>query len=157
ERTAVRDAERDAALAPYLHGVFGGDATGGDAVFHRADLDCTRCHATEEGESARVGPNLHGLGRRLTHLQILESIVAPNRRTAPGFEGTVLFVVDGTSLAGRVLEETPEQVVVQNARGEVYEVPASSIESRRADLSAMPEGLAKGIARTEMRDLVEYL
>jgi quinoprotein glucose dehydrogenase len=152
---APRDA--DAALTPWLDGLFGGDAEAGEEVFERPSLSCQRCHATYDGGPRRVGPDLRRVGRRLARLQLLESIVDPNRRTAPGFGGSTVFLVDGDSLSGRVLETTDTLVVLQDADGIVHELPHGRIELLREGLSAMPEGLADALTREEMRDLIEYL
>ena len=144
-------------LAPYLDGLFGGDAEAGDDVFERPALSCRRCHATWDGAADRVGPNLAGIGHRLARLQMLEAVVDPNRRTAPGWSGTNLFLEDGRILSGRVVDEIDEAVIIENADGEAVAVPRGEIRTRRAGLSAMPEGLASALTREEMRDLLAYL
>ena len=126
-------------------------------LFERVDLSCVRCHTTWEGASVTVGPNLGGVGRRLTRLQLMESIVHPNRTTTPGYQATVLFLFEGGTLAGRVIEETDEFVRIQDSDGAIEDVYHDEIEERRPDLSAMPQGLAELISRREMRDLLEYL
>jgi quinoprotein glucose dehydrogenase len=150
---AVRDPE----LAPFLDGLHGGDAERGDEVFRRLDLSCVRCHRAEEGGAEQIGPDLAGVTRRLSRIQVLESIVTPNRRTTPGFDGTVLFLFDGDIVNGRVIGEEDGVVRLLDADGNVIEVETSEIEERRPDLSAMPEDLAKELTREEMRDLLAYL
>jgi len=153
-----RDARStDALLQPHLDGLFGGDASRGSAVFERVDLSCTRCHAWWADAAERVGPNLFGLGQRLTRLQILESILAPNRRTTPGYGATVFFLHDGRIVSGRVVEESDTLVRLFDAKNEPIAFDPAEVEERRADLSAMPEDLAQSITREEMRDLLEYL
>jgi quinoprotein glucose dehydrogenase len=147
----------DGALAPWLDGLFGGDAEAGEEVFKRPSLSCQRCHATWDGGPRRVGPDLRRVGRRLARVQLLESIVAPNRRTAPGYGSRTVFLADGRSLSGRVLEESDAQVVLQDADGVVHELPRAQIELLREGLSAMPDGLADALSRQDMRDLIEYL
>ena len=93
----------------------------------------------------------------MTRLQLLESIATPNRRTAPGFTATVLFLDDDTRVVGRIVEETEERIRVQDPDGAVTDVDPGTVMSRRPDLSAMPEGLAKMLTRRELRDLIEFL
>ncbi|HEX6885705.1 MAG TPA: hypothetical protein VF530_20195, partial [Planctomycetota bacterium] len=145
------------ALAPYLDGLFGGDAARGSDVFQRVDLSCTRCHAWWADASERVGPNLFGVGRRLTRLQLLESIVHPNRRTTPGFGSRVFFLADGRTVSGRVTEESDSLVRLFDANNNPLALARAEIEEERADLSAMPEDLVRTISAREMRDLLEYL
>jgi len=157
---AAREARRaaaDAALAPYLDALHGGERARGDAVFQRVDLSCTRCHAWWQDASERVGPNLFGVGQRLTRLQLLESIVGPNRRTTPGYGATAFFLKDGRIVAGRVFEESPTLVRLFDANNNPIALDPAEIEERRADLSSMPEDLAKMLTPADMRDLLAYL
>src|SRR5262249_47221405 len=147
----------DPLLGPYLDGLFGGDPERGGAVFQRVDLSCTRCHAWWPDAAERVGPNLSGVAQRLTRLQTLEAILAPNRRTTPGYGATVFFMKDGRTVSGRVAEETPTLIRLFNANNDPIALDPAEVEERRADLSAMPEDVAKSISRTEMRDLLAYL
>ena len=90
-------------------------------------------------------------------MQMLESIVLPNRRTTPGFQATVLFLHDESVVTGRILEETEQRIRVIDSEGVVTELDPEDVESRRADLSAMPEDLMSHLDREQMRDLLAYL
>ena len=104
-----------------------------------------------------VGPNLAGLGRRLARLHVLESLVAPNRRIAPGYGSELLFLAGGEALSCRVLEEEGGTLKVTDKDGTLRLVPLADVETRKPSLSAMPEGLVAQLTREEMRDLLEYL
>ncbi len=147
----------DTALAPYLDALFGGDSGRGSDVFQRVDLSCTRCHAWWKDADERVGPNLFGVGQRLTRLQLLESIVGPNRRTTPGFGARAFFLADGRVVSGRVFEESDTLVRLFDANNNPIALERSTITEERADLSSMPEDLGKTIPPAEMRDLLAYL
>ena len=105
----------------------------------------------------RVGPDLAGVGERLTRQQMLESIVAPNRRTTPGYDATVFFLEGGEIVNGRVIEESATTARVLDADGAVIGVDLERVEERRPDLSAMPEDLPLSLTREQMRDLLAYL
>jgi quinoprotein glucose dehydrogenase len=154
----------DSALTPYLDSFFGGDAQAGRRVFERADLSCLRCHAVNDEAGDTVGPDLRGLSARLSRLQMLESILEPNVQTTEGYGATVLFFEDGSALNGRILKEgltfegeAGTWLRLQDSDGELHDVLESDISERRADLSAMPEGLGDLIDRRTMRDLLAYL
>jgi putative heme-binding domain-containing protein len=104
-----------------------------------------------------VGPNLFGVGARLTRLQLLESIVTPNRRTTPGFGARAFFLADGKVVSGRVYEENDTLVRLFDANNKPIALERATITDERTDLSAMPEDLAKTISLSQMRDLLEYL
>ncbi len=147
----------DPELAGRLETLLGGDREAGRAVFERPSLSCTRCHATEEGGSARVGPGLAGTGRRLARLQILQAIVTPNRRTAPGYASLLLVQTDGDVVSGRLLDEAGGELRVQESSGQVRLIPAASVAERRQGLSPMPEGLGASLPPRDLRDLIEYV
>ena len=145
-------------LATYMDGLFGGDRDAGKKIFREnAQLTCLRCHAAAGSDAPRVGPNLDGIGKRLTRLQLLESVVLPNRRIAHGYQASVLFLVDGGITAGLILSEGEDVIRVLKSDGQIEEVHPLDVEARRPDLSSMPEGLAENLSRREMRDLLEYL
>ena len=122
-------------------------------------MQCVRCHVSAEVAEA-VGPDLTGVGGRLARLQILESILDPNKRIAPGYGTTKLILDDGTAVSGRVLgdaDDASEELRVLDADGNVTTVSAARVVERRPGISAMPEGLAAALSREEMRDLIEYV
>ena len=150
--------EEDAALARWSHSLEGGDAARGEEIFlSKTELSCLRCHRTDAGDEPAVGPQLSGLSERLTRRQLLISIVDPNRDIAEDFESWTLLLTDETVLAGRILSEDAENLVLVNSDGEVFDVAPADISERKRGLSSMPEGLTGFLSRTEMRDLIEYL
>jgi quinoprotein glucose dehydrogenase len=153
------DAKLDAkdALASYREALVGGDATNGrKLVAERADVECLRCHQVN-GVGGIVGPNLNGVGQRLTKEKLLESIVFPNRQIALGFENATLVRKNGTSVAGLIKAETPDSITLESAEDGLVTLQKTEIERRIANLSAMPEGLAERFTKHEIRDVVEYL
>ena len=150
--------EIDAALAYFTDSLYGGDKARGKEILRgKAETECLRCHKIEWGEGGQVGPDLVGVGKRLSRADLLASICDPNRRIADGYQGTILFLESGRNVAGIVVREDRETIVVRTPQDELVEVAASDVESRRPDLSAMPQDVSKHLSRREMRDLIEYL
>ncbi|MBK7878677.1 MAG: HEAT repeat domain-containing protein [Planctomycetes bacterium] len=148
----------DPALAPYVDGLFGGDRERGKQVFREKNATaCLRCHKTEWDEGGTVGPDLRGLGKRLSRLQILESIVQPNRHVAAGYRNTVFALKDERVVEGRILGEDERAFRVLDAEARTFELLKADVEERREGRSAMPEGFEKFLSPAEMRDLIEYL
>jgi putative heme-binding domain-containing protein len=147
----------DPEVGPFLDALFGGERDAGRAVYDSPALSCGKCHARDEWGSQAVGPSLEGVGQRLSRVQLAESILSPNRRTAPGFGSELIFLRDGSALSGRVTSERDGQLCVQQHDGGRRWVPVADVELRRAGISAMPEGLGAGLTREQMRDLLEYL
>jgi mono/diheme cytochrome c family protein len=63
----------------------GGDPRrGAGVVFTNPAAECTRCHSFE-GTAANVGPNLSKAGASLSRDQLVEALLEPSARIAPGF------------------------------------------------------------------------
>jgi len=62
-----------------------GDATRGEALFHRHPAACVLCHALK-GQGSSVGPALDGLATRATATYIRESLLEPSKVIAKGYE-----------------------------------------------------------------------
>ena len=145
------------ALAAYRPALVGGDAAAGRRIFHeRQDVACLRCHGVK-GKGGTVGPDLAGVGARLSREQLLESIVFPNRQIAAGFENVVVVLNGGGTRAGVVKSETADELVLHSLEDGVMRVAKPTIQSRTTGLSAMPDGVAQVLTRRELRDVVEFL
>lgn len=148
----------DAQLAPFVDTLFGGDREEGKRVFReKAETNCLRCHKVEWDEGGDVGPDLRGVGKRLSRLQVLESIVAPNRAVSAGFRTTVFALRDEKLVEARVLLEDATKFRVMNADAKVFDILKSDVEEKRDGLSAMPEGFDKLLTPLELRNVIEYL
>ncbi|RLS56286.1 MAG: glucose dehydrogenase [Planctomycetota bacterium] len=141
--------------------LLGGDAERGKEVFFgNAAASCRRCHMVS-GQGGAVGPDLSSVGlvegKPRSRLELLESILLPNAKIAKGFETVVLVTDDGLVYTGVLREETAETVKLMTATGEIVTVPTKKIEERARGKSGMPEDVAKGLTKRDLRDLVEYL
>jgi quinoprotein glucose dehydrogenase len=144
-------------LADYREALLGGDAgTGRDIFLNKTEVACLRCHKVR-GEGGEVGPDLTGIGAKQNREYLLESIVDPNRQIAKGFETVVLSLQNGTFRSGVLKAETPAEVRLITAEGQIVKVPKSQIESRETGKSAMPADVMKHLSKRELRDLVEFL
>ena len=138
----------------YADALRGGDARRGARVaFQAPAAQCTRCHSFG-GPGSNVGPALSGIASRLTREQLLEALVDPSARVAPGFGPVQLTLKDGKKMFGTLKEETATHIVV-DASGD-QRVAKSDIAQRTNGPSAMPS-MATVLSRREIRDLVEYL
>jgi quinoprotein glucose dehydrogenase len=156
ERTAALAANPDP-LAPHRVALEGGDARRGEQIFRNQPvLACIRCHrAGNDGGDA--GPNLAGLGAKQTREQLLESIVKPNAKIAPGFDTVVVTRKDGSVAAGIVAAETAALLTLRNAENQLVEVKTADIAKREGAPSGMPEIYATILTPRELRDVVEYM
>jgi quinoprotein glucose dehydrogenase len=125
-------------------------------VFERSDASCVRCHTIRK-QGGTVGPPLDGIGTRQPRDYLVESIVAPDAKIAPGFETAVVKVKDGKTYTGIVKKDTPTELTLMNADGELIKIDPIQVQSRTRGISAMPEGFSETLSKHDIRDLVEYL
>jgi quinoprotein glucose dehydrogenase len=118
--------------------------------------ECTRCHAIE-GTGADVGPNLTRIASTLTREQLLEALLDPNARIAPGFGTVGITLKNGERLDGTLRSETATDVVLLVGTPPVERrIANTEIAQRTNPVSAMPPfGLI--LKPRDIRDLVEFL
>ncbi len=133
----------------------GGNAVRGREVFaeHPAAA-CTRCHAVGTGGSD-VGPNLTTIGSSVPRPILLEALLEPSARIAPGFGSVSLTLRSGERLDGTLREETAADVAIVTPTG-LRRVPRQDIASRTNPVSAMPP-MGQILKLREIRDVVEFL
>lgn len=72
-------------LDMYREALYGGDAEKGRQLFRQSNTaQCVRCHKVG-GSGANVGPELTRIASQLSREQLLEAMVDPSARVAPGF------------------------------------------------------------------------
>jgi quinoprotein glucose dehydrogenase len=135
----------------------GGDFRAGQRVVtDNPAAECTRCH-TIRGRGSDVGPELTRIGSILTRPQLVESLVTPNARIAPGFGVVSLTLKNGDKVDGTLRSETDTEVVMLVGTPPVEKKFAKAdVASRTDPVSAMPP-LGLVLKPREVRDLVEFL
>src|SRR5690625_5667006 len=84
-------------LEMYREALKGGDANEGRNLFRYNNCaQCIRCHMVGH-RGSEVGPNLTNIGNLLPRETLLEAMVAPNARIAPGFGRITVTLKDGRS------------------------------------------------------------
>lgn len=134
----------------------GGNKGPGRGVFYwNSAGQCTRCHAIFE-YGGNVGPNLSGVGHRLTPREILTSIIRPSAALALGHETVIVTLKDESVFSGIVLERTPESLKLKVGKTEIRTIAQADIAEEETVPSSMPS--AEGaLSRREIRNLVAFL
>jgi quinoprotein glucose dehydrogenase len=137
----------------------GGDAEAGRKIFfEKVEVSCVRCHMVGDEGSSSVGPNLGDVGKRQPRQYILESIVHPNARIAPGFESAGVKLKDGRFLVGVVKDETDAGFKLDTGSDEgIVAINKADVVNRKPAPSPMPDDISKALSKHEIRDLVEFL
>ena len=118
--------------------------------------ECTRCH-TIRGRGSDVGPELTHIGSTLTRPQLVEALVTPNARIAPGFGTVSVTLKSGEKIDGTLRSESDTEVVLSTGTPPAErKIAKADIASRTDPVSAMPP-LGLILKPREVRDLVEFL
>jgi putative heme-binding domain-containing protein len=119
---------------------------------------CGECHKNGF-EGGLEGPDLTGLGDRMSRQEIAEEIFRPSARITPGYETWVVETRGGRTLRGRMRKETERTLQLLDESGELWTTwrkeDLRSIE--RESRSTMPEGLVDPLSPAELRDLLHFL
>ena len=144
-------------LDEFMDALYGGDIQAGSNVFLRNQAaECVRCH-NAGGQGGEVGPSLKGIGARLSREQILQALIEPSARIAPGYGTVSLKLDDGQEVTGTLLVENEHELQLKTTdAAEPLKIALSRIKSRENYPSGMPP-MGTLLTKREIRDVVEYL
>ena len=136
--------------------MYGGSIENGRNYFYEGSAgQCVRCHGVEKG-SVGVGPNLREIGGLLTRKQLLEALVEPSKRLAPGYGVVTLTLKGGQVVAGILMEENDEELILKTTEAEPMDIPLERIQTRTNAPSSMPP-MGQILTKRELRDVIAFL
>ena len=143
-------------LAAYASSLYGGDVSKGRAIFFRnQNAQCMKCHSYDD-RGGNAGPRLNGVASRISRQQILESLISPGARLAPGYGIVALELKDGTTVSGTLESETKTSLTLKIG-GEPLRVITKDQVAKRTDApSSMPD-MKLILSKKEIRDVVSFL
>lgn len=143
-------------LASYQSSLNGGDEIKGRGIFFQSQTgQCMRCHAYDD-MGATVGPSMNGVGRKLSRQEILESLIDPSKRIAPGYGIVMVELNNGEAINGVLEKETNSSLLVKMGNQPDTLIQKKDIKTQKMGASSMPDMKAM-LSRREIRDLVSYL
>ncbi|HZB12476.1 MAG TPA: HEAT repeat domain-containing protein, partial [Chryseolinea sp.] len=149
-RTSGKDADA------FSETLYGGNARNGRNIFmYNSTAQCVRCHSMGD-EGGTVGPSLRGIGTTLKREELLQALVEPSVRLAPGFGSVKITLKDNQEVTGILMEETASELILKTADAEPLEVPLSRISKRQNLPSGMPP-MGTLLSKREIRDVIEFL
>ncbi|QEY15115.1 heme-binding protein [Cellvibrio sp. KY-GH-1] len=152
------DAKKDKnnPLEVYREAIYGGDAQKGMALFRYSNsTQCVRCHMVGH-RGNKVGPDLTTIATRIVPEQMVEALVAPAARIAPGFGRVTVVMKNGKRVEGSFDAETKADVRI-TSDNKPQTILRSDIEKLEfGGISPMPP-MGLGLTKAEIRDLVAYL
>ena len=133
-----------------------GNPANGKAVFAGAGT-CAKCHIVN-GEGKSVGPNLSGVGAKLSREALYESVLAPSAAISHSYETYTAIMEDGRSVTGLLVSQSPDQVVIRGADSIDVMLPAGQLEELvKQPVSLMPADLATTLSADELVDVVSWM
>jgi putative heme-binding domain-containing protein len=146
----------DSLTAAYTGSLVGGDAERGRNIFYsNQNAQCLRCHAYND-YGGNAAPELNGIASRLSRPQLLEALVNPDARIAPGFGTVTLILKNGKMVSGILSAETEKALTIKLSEKENQIVQKADVQKRIDGASGMLE--IKGLlTKKEIRDVVSFL
>ena len=133
-----------------------GNPSRGKAVFAGAGT-CAKCHVVGD-EGKAVGPNLSGIGTKLSRVALYEAILAPSAAISHNYETYTAVLDDGRAVTGLLVSQSPAEVVIRGADGIDVTMKADAVEELvKQPVSLMPADLAAALTVDELVDLVAWL
>jgi putative heme-binding domain-containing protein len=132
----------------------GSAARGAELFFGKAT--CGQCHAFH-GRGADIGPDLTAVREKYGPEALLDSMLNPSAGIAFGYDTWLVETVDEELYTGFVLRDGDE-LVLRDTTGRRHSIPTGEIASRtRQTVSAMPDGVALGLAPQEIADVLALM
>ncbi len=142
-------------LGKWSYALAGGNVEAGRKIFEgNLAANCTACHRMG-AEGSNVGPALNQAGKKGRD-HILESLILPQAKIAPGFGTATVTKKDGSVVAGAPKGETADALTLLLPDGKETVIKKSDIASQTPAISVMPP-MGEILKPAELRDLVEYL
>lgn len=146
----------DELMASYASCLEGGDPKRGRRIFFQnQNSQCMKCHSYDD-KGGNAGPRLNGVANRISREQMLQALISPSARLAPGFGMVTLELKDGKKLSGILQEENKNGVVIKAGLEPASTIPNNQIVKKTYSPSSMPDMKAI-LSRKEIRDVVSFL
>ncbi len=145
----------DSLKSAYAGTLLGGDPRRGAGIFwgHQT-AQCVRCHAFDDyGGSA--GPRINGIASRLTREQILESLINPSARIAPGY-GVVTLELNTKKIIGILQSENANSFSMKVGDKPDTLINKSDVIKKTDSPSSMPP-MNYLLTKKEIRDVISFL
>lgn len=145
----------DTVYAPYKAALQGGNPRrGADIFYSHQTAQCIRCHSYGD-YGGNAGPRLNGVASRLTREQLLEALVDPSARIAPGYGMISVALSNGKKLSGILQEEKENQLRLKVGNADTL-INNLDVVHRTNPASSMPP-MRLLLTKKEIRDIVSFL
>ena len=155
-KDATSKLSKDELTASFTASLYGGNPEQGKNIFFtNQSAQCIRCHSYDD-MGGNAGPRLNGVATRLPRPKLLEALIDPSARLAPGYGVVTVELKNGKTLAG-VLQDENNKILTIKISGQQNEVVAKDQVVKRTNAaSSMPE-MRYILSKKEIRDVVSFL
>lgn len=134
----------------------GGNWLHGKRIYFSDQVACYKCHRVR-GEGGKLGPDLSNLVFR-DYASVLRDIASPSATINPEHLAYNVELKSGDGLAGVLLSDVTNEVVLGVVSGESVHVAKKQLSSMKPSaLSLMPEGLLQTLNSQQLKDLMTFL
>jgi quinoprotein glucose dehydrogenase len=135
----------------------GGDRKAGEEIALRnLSANCTACHRFDKAAGSNVGPALDKIGGSKDHAYLLEALVAPTAKIAPGYGTIMVNLKSGAVVSGSLVSGDAKELKVRLADATVQVIPHAEIAAKTEPISMMPP-MGSLLTKRQVRDVVAYL
>jgi quinoprotein glucose dehydrogenase len=146
----------DTVAGVYAGALYGGNPNRGARVFYgHQTAQCIRCHSYGD-YGGNAGPRLNGIAARLSREQLLEALINPSARLAPGYGMVTVELTNGKKISGILQEEKPSALTLKIGDKPDTVVSKNNISKRTNAASSMPP-MKLLLTKKEIRDVVSFL
>ena len=136
-----------------------GNRKRGKRLFYESAGACFACHDPPRG-AARLGPDLENMPSKLSHEQLVESILYPSKLIDKEYAEVKVVTIEGKMQTGVRISETDDEIVLRNlAEPDPIVIKKDDIDDLvEAEVSIMPANLTRQLkSREEFDDLMKYI
>ncbi|MEO6329511.1 MAG: HEAT repeat domain-containing protein [Ginsengibacter sp.] len=155
-KSAVSKLSEDELTSSFAGSLYGGDADRGRKIFFsNQSAQCMRCHSYDD-IGGNAGPRLNGVATRLTRPQLLEALINPSARLAPGYGIVTVDLKNGQTISGILQRETNKSLVLKIGDKKDTVIARAHVAKRINAASGMPE-MRYLLSKKEIRNVVSFL
>jgi putative heme-binding domain-containing protein len=146
----------DSLKASFASTMYGGNpAIGKNLFLNSSSAQCVKCHAIDD-YGGNVGPRLNGVANRLTINQLLEALIEPSARIAPGFGNVTLELKNHKKLNGILQIEKPLEYQIKIGNKSDTLVKKTDVLNKIMSPSSMPP-MHLLLSKKDIRNVIAYL
>jgi putative heme-binding domain-containing protein len=155
-KSATSKLSKDDLTASFAGSLYGGDANRGRNIFFtNQSAQCIRCHSYDD-MGGNAGPRLNGVATRLPRPKLLEALINPSARLAPGFGVVTVELKERKTIAGVLLDENDKSLTIKVSDKQNEVIAKDKVMKRTNAASSMPE-MRYILSKKEIRDVVSFL